>query len=62
MKHSDFELDTYLFFEGTAAYSYRLFGCHTVALANGKTAKRFTVYAPHATEVSVVGSFNGWDI
>ncbi len=56
------EQDIYLFFEGTAAYSYRFLGCHTIKLDDKTQAKRFIVYAPHAKEISVVGSFNDWDI
>ncbi len=52
--------DIYLFHEGTSYHSYRLFGAH--AEKRGKTtAVRFTVWAPHAHEVRVVGDFNEWN-
>lgn len=41
-----------------------LLGAHLVELArDGQTTRgvRFAVWAPHATEVSVVGDFNAWD-
>ncbi|MBQ9949580.1 MAG: 1,4-alpha-glucan branching protein GlgB [Clostridia bacterium] len=52
--------EVYLFMEGTNAYSYKMLGNHRV---HGEyEAVRFGVYAPNASEVSVVGSFNKWDI
>ena len=44
------------FCRGESSDAYRLFGCH--ALGGGK--HRFTVWAPHARSVSLVGDFNGW--
>lgn len=47
------------FHTGAAAHAYRTFGCHTLP---GTTEHRFTVWAPHAQHVALVGDFNGWDI
>ena len=49
------ELDLHLFAEGTHRYLHRAFGGHP---ADGGT--RFAVWAPNATAVSVIGSFDGW--
>ena len=50
------ELDTYLFFEGTHTKSYGFMG----ARESGE-GWFFSVWAPNAQEVSVVGDFNAWD-
>ena len=51
----------YYFKEGTNSRAYEMFGNHRVH--NGEyEAVRFSVYAPNAIEVSVVGSFNEWNI
>lgn len=47
----------YLFHQGTNAYAYRYLGAHL--LENGDYA--FRVFAPHAKEVFVIGSFNNWE-
>ncbi|CAM3183542.1 1,4-alpha-glucan branching enzyme [Sporolactobacillus spathodeae] len=54
---SDFDL--YLFHEGTLYEGYKLFGAHYIEgeLGNGF---RFTVWAPNARAISVVGDFNDW--
>ncbi|MFJ8265518.1 1,4-alpha-glucan branching protein GlgB [Peribacillus asahii] len=52
--------DLYLFHEGTLYESYKLFGAHFVKKAN-QEGVRFTVWAPHARGVSVVGDFNHWN-
>ncbi|WP_068775490.1 1,4-alpha-glucan branching protein GlgB [Paenibacillus sp. FJAT-26967] len=52
--------DIYLFHEGTHYYSYRLFGAHVEKKGKSKVV-RFTVWAPHAREVRVVGDFNEWN-
>lgn len=46
------------FGEGRHHAAWRLLGAH--ALAEGGV--RFTVWAPNARAVSVVGEFNGWDV
>lgn len=45
-----------LFFEGKCLEAYKVFGAHP-----DKKGVRFTVYAPHARSVQVVGDFNNWD-
>ncbi|WP_186445569.1 1,4-alpha-glucan branching protein GlgB [Paenibacillus cremeus] len=52
--------DLYLFHEGNLFQSYRMLGAH-VAEVDGISGVRFTVWAPHAREVRVVGDFNCWD-
>lgn len=54
------DTELYLFGEGTNAYTYKMLGCHFV---HGEyDAVRFAVWAPHACSVSVVGTFNDWNI
>ena len=53
--------DLYLWGEGTNIYSYLTMGCHAVDM-NDYPAFRFSVWAPNAAAVSVVGCFNGWNI
>ncbi|MCI6869315.1 MAG: 1,4-alpha-glucan branching enzyme, partial [Selenomonadales bacterium] len=55
---SDFDL--HLFHEGTNFHAYNLLGAH-VTEENGEVGVRFSVWAPHAKSVSVVGDFNNWD-
>ena len=47
------------FLTGTSAEAYRYFGAH-LTQEYGKNGVRFTVYAPHAKNVSLIGSFNDW--
>ncbi|GEN33793.1 1,4-alpha-glucan branching protein GlgB [Aneurinibacillus danicus] len=49
----------YLFHEGNLFRSYRLFGAH-LCREEGQTGVRFTVWAPEAAKVSIVGEFNEW--
>jgi len=51
------DLDLYLFNVGEHRRVHRVLGAH---LAEGGV--RFAVWAPNAQRVSVVGSFNGWDV
>ena len=51
--------DFYLFNEGTHYRIYEKMGAHVVE-SNGTTGTVFSVWAPNAREVSVVGDFNGW--
>lgn len=53
------DYDLYLFHEGSHCHSYRLFGAHA-ASREGVNGIEFTVWAPKAQTVSVVGDFNGW--
>ncbi|MCI7624555.1 MAG: 1,4-alpha-glucan branching protein GlgB [Clostridiales bacterium] len=50
--------DIYLFNTGNAKKAWLCFGCRYIPELN---AHRFTVWAPNAQRVSLVGSFNGWD-
>lgn len=54
------DLEVYLFHEGSLHKSYELFGAHVID-EGGRAATRFCVWAPHARDVRLVGSFNGWD-
>lgn len=51
--------DVFLFNEGSLYHSYRMLGSHSEEL-DGQSGIRFTVWAPHAREVRVVGDFNSW--
>ena len=51
--------DIYLFKEGRHFRLYEKFGSHTV-VCNGEEGVYFSVWAPHAQEVSLMGDFNGW--
>jgi 1,4-alpha-glucan branching enzyme len=55
---TDFEI--HLFHEGSLYKSYQLFGAHIIN-ENRVVGTRFCVWAPHAQEVRLVGSFNGWN-
>jgi 1,4-alpha-glucan branching enzyme len=55
---TDFEI--HLFHEGSLYKSYELFGAHVIE-ENGVIGTRFCVWAPHAREVRLVGSFNEWN-
>jgi len=52
--------DLYLFNEGSNYRLYDKMGAHLVT-HNGQVGAMFSVWAPNARSVSVVGSFNGWD-
>ena len=54
------ELDLHLFGEGTHRRLWRHFGAH-VRTHDGATGVAFSVWAPNARRVSVVGDFCGWD-
>lgn len=54
------DLDYYYFKEGTHLELYKKFGAHKIENLNQK-GYFFTVYAPKAKSVSVVGDFNNWD-
>jgi len=52
--------DLYLFNEGSNYRIYDKMGAHS-ATHDGQSGVVFSVWAPNARSVSVVGSFNGWD-
>ncbi|MCP8967602.1 1,4-alpha-glucan branching enzyme [Ectobacillus ponti] len=55
---TDYEL--HLFHEGSLYESYQTFGAH-VTTEDGVKGTRFSVWAPHAVSVSIVGNFNAWN-
>ncbi len=52
--------DLYLFNEGSHYRIYQKLGAHPMA-ADGEAGACFSVWAPNAREVSVIGSFNQWN-
>jgi len=50
------EQDVYLFREGTHGRLYATMGC-----VLGRDSATFRVWAPSASGIAVIGSFNGWD-
>src|SRR5687768_4888097 len=54
------DYDLYLFNEGRLRQAYRTLGSH-VAEIQGVAGVLFSVWAPNAERVSVVGAFNRWD-
>ncbi|MBR6257078.1 MAG: 1,4-alpha-glucan branching protein GlgB [Lachnospiraceae bacterium] len=55
------EADQYVFGQGTHYDIYKKLGAHPCT-KNGKKGVFFAVWAPHAREVHVVGTFNNWDV
>ena len=51
--------DLYLFNEGSNYRLYEKMGAHLIT-HNGQAGAVFSVWAPNARSVSVVGSFNEW--
>ncbi|QDP86194.1 1,4-alpha-glucan branching protein GlgB [Chryseobacterium sp. SNU WT5] len=51
--------DIYLFREGNHYRLYEKFGAHSLKV-NDQDGVYFSVWAPHAKEVSVIGNFNDW--
>lgn len=60
LEHRISELDTFLFAKGTHYEIYEKMGAH-LAEEDGKAGTYFSVWAPNARSVSVVGDFNNWD-
>ena len=58
MKLDDFLIQ--LFHEGKCLEAYRLFGAHLCKEEN-QEGVRFSVYAPNAKSVAVIGSFSNWE-
>ncbi len=54
------EMDCYLFGQGTHYDIYHKMGAH-LATVKGKKGANFTLWAPNASAVFVIGEFNGWD-
>jgi 1,4-alpha-glucan branching enzyme len=54
------DYDRYLFHQGRHYESYDFLGSH-ITEEKGKKGVRFTVWAPNAEEISVIGDFNDWD-
>ena len=54
------ELDQYLFGMGTHYDIFKKLGAHPTK-QQGKQGTHFAVWAPHAQEVFLIGSFNEWD-
>jgi 1,4-alpha-glucan branching enzyme len=52
--------DLYLFGEGTHSRAYEKMGAH-VGEHGGQRGVHFAVWAPNASQVSVIGDFNGWN-
>ncbi|MEG2543121.1 MAG: 1,4-alpha-glucan branching protein GlgB [Longicatena sp.] len=50
-------IDTY--YQGNAIDAYEVFGAHLCVERNTKGV-RFTTFAPHAKNIQVIGSFDGW--
>jgi 1,4-alpha-glucan branching enzyme len=54
------DFDLYLFGEGRHWHAYRFLGAHRRSV-EGVDGALFSVWAPNAERVSVVGNFNDWD-
>lgn len=54
------EENIYLFHIGKYFHSYEILGAHQIT-KNGMPGIQFSVWAPHAEQISVVGDFNQWD-
>lgn len=61
VRQDDNSQHRYLFHKGRDYRAYEYFGAHR-AVADGKEGFVFRVWAPRAREVSLVGSFNDWDL
>lgn len=59
MQYNISDQDIFLFHQGTNYRSHQLLGAHWIDW-EGQNGLRFTVWAPHAKEIHVVGDFNSW--
>jgi 1,4-alpha-glucan branching enzyme len=53
------DYDLFLFHQGSHFHSYKMLGAHP-GEHQGVKGIRFSLWAPHARQVRVVGDFNGW--
>ncbi|MBC8570870.1 1,4-alpha-glucan branching protein GlgB [Zongyangia hominis] len=58
MALDSFALSTYL--HGASQTGYEIFGAH-LCREDGQEGARFTVYAPNAARVELIGAFNDWN-
>lgn len=58
---TDISYDSYLFHEGTNYRSHELLGAHKYTRDGLEDAVCFTVWAPRAKEVFLIGDFNDWN-
>ena len=54
------DFDKHLLAEGKYFRGYQKMGAHIVE-EGGQRGVRFTLWAPNARQVSVIGDFNGWN-
>ncbi len=54
------DYQVHLFHEGSLYDAYKLFGSHLIKV-DDDIHTRFTVYAPNARQIRLVGSFNNWN-
>ncbi|MDM8520114.1 1,4-alpha-glucan branching protein GlgB [Anaerolineales bacterium HSG6] len=54
------DYDKHLFSEGNHERLYEKMGAHLIEL-NGQNGVHFSVWAPNATQIEIVGDFNDWD-
>jgi 1,4-alpha-glucan branching enzyme len=56
------EADRWFFGEGSHGRLHEHLGAHLMSAPGGEPGVYFAVWAPHARAVSVIGSFNAWEI
>ncbi|WP_096201543.1 1,4-alpha-glucan branching protein GlgB [Bacillus sp. FJAT-45350] len=54
------EHDIFLFHQGNLFHSYEMLGAHLIT-ENNISGVRFTVWAPNAQQINVIGDFNNWN-
>ena len=55
----DVALEIQRFLTGQSGMAYHAFGAHP-SFEDGKNGIRFTIYAPNAAGIDLIGDFNGW--